>query len=41
MGDPRPSVEQTAVERGLEVIHSRQNDSDFAGLSSEGQRLTI
>jgi len=41
MGDARPPVEQISVERDLEVIHSRLNDSNFARLSSEGQRLTV
>lgn len=41
IGDHRPPVEQAAVERDLEVIHSQLNDSDFARLSTEGQRLTV
>ena len=41
IGDPRPPVEQASVERDLEVIHSHLNDSDFARLSTEGQRLTV
>jgi hypothetical protein len=30
-----------ASKRDLEVIHSRLNDSDFARLSTEGQKLTV
>jgi predicted ATPase len=41
IGDPRPPVEQASVERDLEVIHSRLNDSDFASLSTEAQSLTV
>jgi predicted ATPase len=41
IGDHRPPVEQASVERDLEVIHSRLSDSDFARLSTEGQRLTL
>jgi hypothetical protein len=29
------------VERDLEVIHTKLNDSDFARLSTEGGRLTV
>jgi hypothetical protein len=29
------------VERDLEVIHSRLNESDFATLSTEGQSMTV
>ena len=41
MGDSRPPVEQASIERDLEVIHSSLNNSDFAGLSREGQMLTV
>jgi tetratricopeptide (TPR) repeat protein len=41
MGDPRPPVEQASVERDLDFVHSRLNDSDFARLSTEGKRLTV
>ena len=41
IGDHRPPVEQASVERDLEVIHSRLNDSDFARLSTEGQSMTV
>jgi len=41
IGDPRPPVEQASVERHLEVIHSKLSGSDFAKLSTEGQRLTL
>jgi len=30
-----------SIERDLEVIHPRLNESDFARLSTEGQRLTV
>ena len=39
--DPRPPVELASVKRDLEVIHSRLNDSYFARLSTERQRLTV
>jgi len=29
------------VERDLAAIHSRLNGSDFAGLSTEGQSMTV
>jgi hypothetical protein len=41
MGDRRPSIEQAAVERDLEVIHSQLNDSEFARFSTDGQMLTF
>jgi len=41
MGDSRPPVEQASVGRDLEIIHSKLNDSEFAQLTAEGQRLTI
>jgi predicted ATPase len=41
MGDPRPPVEQASIERDLDLVHSRLNDSDFVRLSGEGQRLTV
>ncbi len=41
LADPRPPIEQASVERDLGVIHSRLNDSEFARLSAEGQRLSV
>jgi predicted ATPase len=41
ISDPRPPVEQASVERDLKVIHSKLSDSEFARLSTEGQRLTV
>ena len=41
IGDPRPPVERASVERDLESIHSKLSESDFARLSTEGQRLTV
>jgi hypothetical protein len=41
MGDRRPSIEQAAVERDLDVIHSQLDDSEFVRVSAEGQGLTI
>src|SRR5687768_8770849 len=41
IGDPRPPVEQVSIERNLQAIHARLNDSDFTRLSTEGQRLTV
>jgi len=41
LGDPRPPIEQASVESDLVVVRSRLNDSEFASLSSEGQRLTV
>jgi hypothetical protein len=29
------------VERDLEVIHTKLNDSDFVRLSTEGQSMTV
>jgi predicted ATPase/class 3 adenylate cyclase/Tfp pilus assembly protein PilF len=37
----RHPVEWASVERDLEVIHTKLNDSDFARLSAEGQSLTV
>jgi hypothetical protein len=34
-------VEQDSVERDLEVIHSRLNDSEFVRLTAEGRRLAV
>ena len=39
--DHRPAIEQKSVERDLEVIHSQLNDSEFAKVSADGQRLTM
>ena len=41
IGDHRPPVEQDSVERDLEVIHSRLNDSEFVRLTAEGRRLAV
>ncbi len=41
IGDHRPPIEQASVERDLEVLRSQLNDSDFARLTAEGQRLTM
>ena len=41
IGDHRPPVEQTLVERDLAIINSKLNDSDFASLSAEGQAMTV
>jgi predicted ATPase len=41
IGDPRPPVEQASVERDLDIIRSQWNGSEFARLSTEGQRLTV
>jgi predicted ATPase/class 3 adenylate cyclase len=41
LGDPRPPVEQASVQRDLEVIHSRLDDSDFDRLSSKGRSMSV
>jgi predicted ATPase/class 3 adenylate cyclase len=41
IGDHRPPVEQTSVDRDLAVIHSKLTDSDFANLSAEGQTMAV
>jgi predicted ATPase len=41
IGDHRPPVEQTSVERDLAVIHSKLSDTEFARLSVEGQAMTV
>ena len=41
LGDHRPPVEQASVERDLAVIHSKLSKSDFARLSTEGQKMTV
>ena len=41
IGDHRPPVEQTSVERDLEAIHSQLTDSDFAALSTDPARFAV
>jgi tetratricopeptide (TPR) repeat protein len=40
IGDHRPPVEQAAVERDLEAIHSALNDAEFEKRSTEGRAMT-
>jgi hypothetical protein len=41
IGDPRPPIEQAAVERDLAIVQSKLIDSDFANLSAEGKLMTV
>ena len=41
IGDYRPPIEQTSVERDLAVIHSKLDDNEFTRLSAEGQAMTV
>jgi predicted ATPase/class 3 adenylate cyclase len=41
IGDHRPPVEQTSVERDLAVIHSKVNDAEYAELCAQGQAMTV
>jgi predicted ATPase/DNA-binding XRE family transcriptional regulator len=38
---PRPPVEQNSVERDLEIIHAKLNETEFAKLWEEGRAMTV
>jgi len=41
IGDHRPPVEQASVERDLEVIRSKIDDTEFTRLAAEGRTMTV
>jgi predicted ATPase/class 3 adenylate cyclase len=40
IGDHRPPVEQTSIERDLAVIHSKLNDEEYSKFYTEGSTMT-
>jgi predicted ATPase/class 3 adenylate cyclase len=41
IGDPRPPVEQTSMEKDLAVIHFGMDDTEFTRLSADGRTMTV
>ena len=41
IGDFRPPIEQTSVEKDLAIIHSKVDVTEFASLSAESRTLTL
>jgi len=40
IGDHRPPLEQTSIERDLAVVQSRLNEAELEKLSREGEAMT-